>query len=352
VQNSFQNMVKRNNIEKTVQEVFIFDRDFNLIVRSNKYVSRDQTSTSLLLNKTEINSLEHGASSTSLPFKGNDGNWYMWGFYRLNEEYYLAVRENASRLQKVEEFSVIFWYIGFGGVLITIIVSWIIANRITTPINRLIDFSSAIGKGKFSENVPNGIKGELQLLSNAMDKMKTGLAKNQKEKEEMLAQIAHEIRNPLGGIELLANLTKEDFIKKEFNYDYIDKILKEVYGLKEAITSYLNYSRPAKAEPKLCDIESVYDEIKSITTHKAEKKNCKMRFSFEFDNIQFDPSHLKNVLLNLVSNSIDSVNENGIVEILSKVQNSSKIISVKDNGTGISKDKIPKVIQSLFHNKN
>ena len=50
-----------------------------------------------------------------------------------------------------------------------------------------------------------------------MNKMKNDLGENQKERENLLAQIAHEIRNPLGGIELLANLVKENQADNEKN---------------------------------------------------------------------------------------------------------------------------------------
>ena len=87
-----------------------------------------------------------------------------------------------------------FWLIGFAGVVITIFAGWFMANSIVKPLNKLVKLSSEIGKGNFDIDVPHAMHGEIKQLSDAMDKMKTDLALNQKERENLLAQIAHEIR--------------------------------------------------------------------------------------------------------------------------------------------------------------
>jgi two-component system, OmpR family, sensor histidine kinase BaeS len=88
--------------------------------------------------------------------------------------------------------------IGLGGVILTILAGWFMANAIVKPLNKLIKFSTEIGKGNFNVDSPAAMHGEIKMLSEAMDKMKNELLLNHKERENLLAQIAHEIRNPLG----------------------------------------------------------------------------------------------------------------------------------------------------------
>ena len=120
--------------------------------------------------------------------------------------------------------------------------------------------------------------GEIGILSDSMDKMRNDLVLQRKEREDMLAQIAHEIRNPLGGIELLANLSREDLAKGIKNTEYLDRILNEVSALKLLITSYLNYSRPQPAKPEWIDIRQIKSEINQIIAPRLKEKAISYSF--------------------------------------------------------------------------
>jgi signal transduction histidine kinase len=226
-----------------------------------------------------------------------------------------------------------------------------LANAIVKPLNKLIRFSSEIGKGNFDERIPSSMHGEIKQLSNAMDKMKNDLTRNQKEREDLLAQIAHEIRNPLGGIELLANLVMENKSVDLKDKEYLDSILKEVQGLKRLITSYLNYGRPVPVNPEWINPEKVFYEIESIFKNQIRQRNINYSVINSLEKIYFDPSHLRNILLNLVANSLDSVQDNGMVSIASEKNNGHWLISVKDNGSGIKKENLNKIFNPFFTTK-
>jgi signal transduction histidine kinase len=351
VRDDFIKIVAENDIENFVQEAFIFNDNYIVFVHSDSTVPTMHIEQRLFINRNELSFLKIHESLTSLPFKGDDGNWYMWGFYNFNDHFYLAIRENATRLQRVEEFSLIFWFIGLGGVLITVLLSWSVAAKITRPINKLVTFSLEIGKGKLNIEVPPGIKGELKLLADAMNVMKTGLAKNQQEKEKMLAQIAHEIRNPLGSIEILAGLVKEDLLKNKQDFEFIEKILGEVKELKDTITSYLNLSRPVEPVPEWCYLNEIYDDLFRIFKKKIEIKNCRIELEYQLNKIWFDRCHLKIILINLLSNSIDAIEKNGLIQITSSVKNNSVQISVEDNGKGMDDEIKSSIFNPFFTTK-
>lgn len=342
----------RKNLEPEFHsEIFIFDNNFNVVIHSDStYVTREEEPR-LLLNKKEISELEINSGTASLPFKGDDGKWYLWGFYRLNNNNWLAISESAERFETLDQLSNLFWLIGFAGVAITIFAGFLMANSMTKPLNKLVIFSTEIGKGNFDTEIPEQMHGEIKLLSDAMNKMMNELGKNQMERENLLAQIAHEIRNPLGGIELLANLVKENRDDDEKNKEYLDKILKEVQGLKMLITSYLNYSRPIPSNPNWVDVERLFPEIKNIFTKEINCKSVSLNFDIKENKIWFDSSHLKNVLVNLIANSMDSISENGNIFVASEKNRKYFLISVKDNGVGITQENINKIFDPFFTTK-
>jgi signal transduction histidine kinase len=347
----FRDLLKRNLDPKLHSEIFIFNDDLNVIVNSSPDFNYGETAPKLLLNKKEIFDLKINSGTASLPFKGDDGNWYLWGFFRLNNSNWLAVRESAARFEKLDQLSTLFWLIGLAGVAITILAGLFMANAIVKPLNRLIKFSSEIGRGNFEVDIPSSMHGEIKHLADSMYKMKNDLSQNQKERENLLAQIAHEIRNPLGGIELLANLVKENKSVDEKDKDYLDSILKEVQGLKILITSYLNYGRPVPVNPEWINPEKVFQEIGSI--FKNQLKQRKIYFSVEnkVKKIFFDPAHLRNILLNLVANGLDAVSVKGKVSVISEIDKSHWMISVKDNGIGIAKENLNKIFNPFFTTK-
>lgn len=350
-ENYFREIFDRNIRNGIAQEIFIFDDKFNLIVHSNPRVSYSKYEPRLLIYKKEIDDLQIHHSSTSTPLKGDDGNWYLWGFYRIDNKYFLAFRESANRLQRVEDFAVIFWYFGLGFTLLTIICGWIIASSITKPINKLVKFSHEIGKGNQSAKMPEKIKGEIGILSQAMDNMQKELIESQNEREKILAQIAHEIRNPLGGIELLANLTKEDLKAEDRSVKYIENILKEVGGLKTLITAYLDYSKPVLPKPGWIDLSNLLKEIENVFKKEIKIKNAKLESNLQLERIFFDSDHLKQILINLFANSLESISKSGKISLQSQTNGRYWKISVSDDGAGIPEENLKVIFNPFFTTK-
>ncbi len=350
-ENYFINVFRKNLNDDKTNAVFLFDQDFKVYVHSNKNIKKGREDTQLILYRDEIFGIKPGSSSVTLPFKGDDGRWYLLSFFRMNDNFWLAVRESAQRLEKVEDFSKIFWLIGIGGTIITILAGWFLARSITQPLDKLVSFSNQIGKGNFRTSVPEKLKGEIKILAGAMEKMRSDLSENQKEKENMLAQIAHEIRNPLGGIELLTNLTKEDLAEGKVKEEYLNKILSEINGLKSLISSYLNYSRPSASSPSLTNIPEVVDEVKNIFQNELKKKNVKLKLNIDLNQIWFDSSHLRQVIMNLLSNSIEAIDMNGEIYINSFNKENKHCISISDNGVGITKENMNHIFNPFYTTK-
>ncbi len=335
-------------IRSGFEEVYIYNQDFEILVHTNLDSIGGNLLASLLLNKRKILNLRVDESMTSEPFRGKDDQWYLWGFYRFHQKYYLGVREDASRLAEVDQLALLFFLIGFLSLLMTLIMGWILAARIYKPIENLVAFSREIGKGNFAATVPKNIYGELAILNQSLDKMRLDLQDHQQEKENMLAQIAHELRNPLGGIELLAGLVKEDLLSAGQNAEYIDKITREIHTLKNLINDYLNFSRPIQANPEKINLAELIESVKEILLDKLRSKNISIESHFNDDYIRFDPAHLRHILINLIANSIEASPKNSLIKIVQRRENEHCLLMVADQGTGIESDHLDKIFNPFF----
>lgn len=333
-------------------EVFIFDSHLNMIIStdtSKEYYSKNYF---LELNKEEILARKTGEVFVSQPFADETGEWYLWGFFRLDDYTWLGVKESASRFEEVISLSNIFWTFGIISFLVVCLLSILLAKAITNPLNSLVEFSRKIGKGNFHSKLPENLKGEIKTLAEALIRMNSELSANQKSKEQMLAQIAHEIRNPLGGMDLLANLIKEDLQEQNKSFEYVDRIISEVNSLKSLITSYLEFSRPIETKIEECSLLEICEEVNQILQNKIQDKNISLQFSCSKENILFDKLQLKQILLNMLTNSVEASPQNGLITISSFMQNGYQKISIVDNGTGISAEKIDRIFEPFYTTKN
>ncbi|MFZ0390407.1 MAG: HAMP domain-containing sensor histidine kinase [Calditrichia bacterium] len=349
----YQNWLREQVEQAGISAAFIFDSDYRILVHSSETGPQGEQDLSLLLNRQEIRKLSPSRSVTSLPFKGLDGVWYMWGFYRLTGEYWLGIRENANRLAAIEKLWRYFMLIGLAGVAVTLLAGLYLAKTIARPVDKLIGFSRELGRGELKTPVPSDIKGELQVLAGALDSMRSDISRGQKEKEEMLAQIAHEIRNPLGGIELLAGLAKEDWQREGNDPAYLNKILKEIGGLKELISNFLKYSRIVPAKPQWVRMEAAVKETGRLIQSDLERK--KIALNFENDSalqqVYFDPQHFRQILLNLFTNSTQALPDGGKIKVSVARNGSCARIMVSDNGSGIDPQQISRIFEPFFTTK-
>ena len=340
-------LIKQKNQMEFIQ-AFIFDKDFNLIVGMSSGGENINIQAALLLNNGEVNQLLPGESITSEPFKGNDGQWYLWGFHRINENYFLGIQESADRLARVDQLSKIFIGIGILAILLTLLAGILLAHTLSSPINKLVKFSRALGSGAFDTPVPENSVGEIGILVNALDHMRQDLQRFHQEREEMLAQIAHEIKNPLGGIELLAGLVREDLQENKLDTNYAIKIQQEIANLKSQINAYLNFSRPVLAKPELIEINKIIEEAQRTLKKQFSEKQINLQLPDSKPSIKFDPNHLKQILTNLLSNSIEACPVGGSISI-HFIQKSDKwFLSITDDGQGIPEENLNRIFEPFF----
>lgn len=323
-----------------IGDVFIFDSSGTILVNTGQKEAR----AGVLLNRADIKKLNVGSAFNSLPFKTADGQWYLWNYRRLNKKYFLGLRESSSRLAEIDTLAYWFFGIGLIGIVLVIIAGWFVGKRIADPVNKLVDFSAEIGKGNLTAASPAGVRGELAVLRDALSRMQSGLVSHQREKENILAQIAHELRNPLGGISLLAGLIKEDADAQSKTAEYAQRISDETEGLKKQIGAYLNFSKPLKAEIKTLLLKETFESLQKEYEVKLKKRNIDLRFEIITETIRFDPRHLRQVLSNLIDNSTRAIKENGLIVIRAEKER----VSVRDDGPGISEEHIADVFEPFY----
>lgn len=334
-----------------VNRIYMFDVVGRSIVDSDSMVRIGLKYTQLNYNQQEIARVFSGATASSVLFKGIGGTFFKTGFAPIfqNERVVagLAVVGSAGLLDAVTSIQNDLLLLGLLVIMGSIFLGWIVASRITTPLKKLQRASQKISQGYFHQRIPDFGKDEVGFLSKTMEQMRENILTRDKRQQAMLAGVAHEIRNPLGGIELfaglLANEIENDDLKK-----YAQKILAEVHNLKAIIQGFLDYARPIPANKMKTEIKSVWDEVLFLLAGELERTKITFQQQDGVDPIFVDPQHLKQVFLNLMKNSLAVLKSNGtiFVEIV-RVDDQVKIV-FSDSGPGIPAEFQRQIFEPFF----
>lgn len=174
---------------------------------------------------------------------------------------------------------------------------------------------------------------------------------------EMAAGVAHEIRNPLGGIEMFASMLRRDFSEDEVRLKTIDNILMGVHSINAIVTDMLNFTRSfAKTNFQELRISDVIDEALLF----AEAELSPRGITVEKDDqcadggiIQGDREQLRQVFLNLFINAAHAMpEEDGRLGIGISADGMQVCVTVDDNGKGIVKENISKIFDPFFTTKS
>lgn len=348
---NLQDIFRRFQSATDVTRVYLFGKDLRSIADSDTLVSIGQDYVQLKFNQKEVAAVFSGFTASSILFEGMDGKLYKTGFapIKLNGEIVagIAVEGSAEMLNVVKSIQKNLLWLGLVVVLAGIIIGSIFANRITNPLKRLESAAAAISGGALNYQIPEFGRDEVGFLARTMEEMRQNILERDKQQQAMLAGVAHEIRNPLGGIELFAGLLSSEIQETDLK-NYAQKILKEVQNLKSIIQNFLDYARPIPPNRIKCQIQSVWNEAVSLLSGEMNSIQFKLNQSGDEIAAFVDPQHLKQVFLNLIKNSIEAMPRGGTIFVNIFSQSDRIKILYSDSGAGIPADLAEKIFEPFF----
>jgi signal transduction histidine kinase len=165
----------------------------------------------------------------------------------------------------------------------------------------------------------------------------------------MLAGVAHEIRNPLGGIELFAGLLEKDV--PEALRSQVQKILQEVRHLNFIVQDFLEYARPEESRRQRLQLTALVNEVREALGESANGVEWKIEFPDDLA-IEADYNQIRRMLLNLLRNALEAMNGKGAIRILAQEQNQHVAISIYDTGPGVPAELAGKIFEPFFTTKS
>jgi signal transduction histidine kinase len=229
------------------------------------------------------------------------------------------------------------------------LIAWFMATTVTRPLNRLGRVALRIQRGRMDEPVRAERGGELGRLARAMERMRVGILHRDEQLRLMLAQVAHEIRNPLGGLELFASAASESEDPDERSL-LIGKVRDEITELNQIIDDFLAFARPIRTEAELQDI--ILPVREAVELVEAEMNDTGGELTLEVPPYPLlaraDPEHVKRVTLNLVRNAAQAGTK---VEVRCEPYRGEVVLFVRDNGPGVAPELEDRVFEPFVTDK-
>jgi len=202
------------------------------------------------------------------------------------------------------------------------------------------------------------IERESERLKDELSSLNSKLLKKFEEIEklatigQMSTEVIHEINNLLTVIHGYIQLLLQEVSSKELTMKYITTIESEIKRCKNIAKNIMEL---AKEEYEIEDV-NVNETIEKLINFLRESKLCKnVNFNVELEKspmiIKANKNHFHQAILNLLLNSAQSIEKEGFIDIKTKKFGDLMILEIKDNGKGIPKETIEKVLDPFYISK-
>ncbi|UKS29233.1 ATP-binding protein [Paenibacillus sp. HWE-109] len=171
---------------------------------------------------------------------------------------------------------------------------------------------------------------------------------------KMAAGLAHEIRNPLTSIIGFFQLLQKSNDPQKFQ-NYVGLINTELQNMKQLVSDFVVMAKPSTPERKAVNLQEFLKDTIRFMDSQAILKNTSITAIYDesLTMAWIDPAQIKQVLVNLIQNAIDSIDKNGFIQLSTKMGANNKMfqISIEDNGVGMTKEELAQIVNPFFSTK-
>jgi signal transduction histidine kinase len=258
----------------------------------------------------------------------------------------IAVTGSVPFLSGMAELKNRLLMIGIFGTGIAALLAIILSVSITRPITKLIQEAKKIGKGITGEPIQIQTKTEIRYLADTMEIMRQNINERENELKAMVGGIAHEIRNPLGAVQLFTDLLGDEMNNTDAE-NHLRRIKTETGAIKKLVDHFLIYARPPNPCMQNCLLEPIAREAVSGCHDESDK------IKVEYDHLKgmsvfADPGMLKQIIVNLAQNAVQAMPEGGRLRIACRKTKTEIHLEIEDTGPGIPEESQKQIFKPFF----
>jgi len=236
--------------------------------------------------------------------------------------------------------------------LLTLLIGLLLTRRIVTPLAEVIAAAHSVASGDLSTRVEVRGPGDLRSLSDSFNRMADALERTDRERRNLLADVAHELRTPL----TIIRGKLEGMVDGVYSADeaHVAPVLEETYVLERLVEDLrlltLAETRQLHFDREPIDLGDLAERAADLFEAEAAEKGVAItvRVVPGLPPVLADPQRVGQVIGNLMSNALRYVPENGRLEIAVQHSNASVELAVSDSGPGVLEADLPHLFDRFW----
>lgn len=245
-------------------------------------------------------------------------------------------------------------YIFLSGLIITIVISGFIFNRLLKKVNKQLQLLENLNSNITLENLtiikPINYFKEFDKIILSYEEMLVRLNNQNKKQTEFIHNSSHELKTPLfiigGYIDMIKRWGKKD---SEVLSEALISIEDETKSMNLLIEKLLFIAKESEIQSQKCEIELSEIVLGCISNLKVQYPESKIEFRPEYTIIDSDEGLIKLLVKNLLENCVKYGNNNPIVVAIDKnIENNEAILTIKDNGIGMDEEELSQIYDRFY----
>lgn len=266
----------------------------------------------------------------------------------VNVEQSQQARTSAERLGRVAELITLVAIIGF--LVVVPFVLWWLNTRAFQSSSSLTDAMNRFADGRWHARAQESDPTELRKLAQDFNAMASRLESQRQSQATFLAGVAHDIRTPLQALKMSAAAVPDDqpLPSKEHLRKMLQVVRRQTSRLERLVEDLLNTARVEAGDLELhrteVDLRELACTVVDLFSDTSPKHHLELDAPDEPVSVHCDPARIEQAFINIVSNAIKYSPEGGDVVVQVRQQAMHAVVSVRDQGVGIS----PREKERLF----
>lgn len=243
--------------------------------------------------------------------------------------------------------------------LLLLLLVYSFSRLFSRRLHQLLATMEEVAEGRLQQKVPETGSTEWRRLAVAFNRMVTRLEQYQQRLRaserlaavgELSAVLAHEVRNPLTSLKMMAQVLRRRHKNEPETVQLIDPMLGEVDRIEQLVKSILDWSRPASLQPEEVDINRLISEVVHLAQPVFSKSGIRLSLQpGTVSPVSVDQAGIKQVLWNLLKNAQNASAAGDTVEIRTGMADADMLqVQIRDNGFGLTGKHREKIFEPFF----